>query len=455
MTGTFLSFVRYQLIFLIFLFAKIRQIMNNIQPMQKEVKQHQTIHSNKHTIKPEQIPRNASKVLNRLHEHGFQAYLVGGCVRDLLLNHHPKDFDIATDARPEQIQDLFKNCRLIGRRFRLAHVYFKEGLIEVATFRGTDPKHHRTSSAGLLLRDNVYGTLQEDAYRRDFTINALYYDIKHNIIIDYTNGFEDLQNGCLSIIGDPHTRYREDPVRMIRAARFSAKLNMELDDKTHQPIFQQGHLLQEVSSSRLFDEVVKLFHTGHAHAVLGVLFNLQLMPQLFPDLCHLLSDPVEHSDIYQFLEKACWQTDQRIQQGKGVSCVFLFAVLLWPVVINNYLISAKSQNDDPETAFSKSAHLTLRRQSWITSIPKRFNRSLNEIWYLQFELIQARAGKVDSLLTKSRFRAGFDLLLLRSHIRPKLKPWGEWWHHYQQLTNPNKQKQMLKKIPKPRKKFDF
>lgn len=429
--------------------------MNNIQLMTNEVKQYQIIHSDEHVIKPEQIPRNAKKVLQRLQEFGFEAYLVGGCVRDLLLHHRPKDFDVATNARPEQVQELFKNCRLIGRRFRLAHIYFKDGLIEVATFRGADPEQHRKSSSGMLLRDNVYGSLEEDAYRRDFTINALYYDITNNSILDYTGGFNDLTNSCLSIIGEPYARYREDPVRMIRAARFSAKLNMHLDDKTRQPIFQQGDLLQEVSSSRLFDEVVKLFHTGHAHGVLEALFDLQLMPQLFPDLCQLVSDPIKHNDIYQFLEKACWQTDQRIQQGKGVSCVFLFAVLLWPVVINDYLQSADLHDKDPETAFARSAHHILRRQSWVTGIPKRFNRSLMEIWHLQFELIQARPGKVDSLLTQSRFRAGFDLLLLRGHIRPKLKPWGEWWHRYQQLTNPNKQKQMIKKIPKPRKRFDF
>lgn len=406
-----------------------------------------------HSIETKQIPKNAQKVLNQLLSNGFQAYLVGGCVRDLLLNHFPKDFDVATDAKPEQVKELFSNCRLIGRRFRLAHIYFKQGIIEVATFRGHNDQSRDVSDSGMILRDNVFGSLAEDAYRRDFTINALYYDLKNNAILDFINGFDDLQHHRIAIIGDPSTRYREDPVRMLRAARFAAKLNMQLTRHTQEPIHQQAVLLEEVSPSRLFDEVIKLFHTGHAQAVLPILFELDLMSVLFPDLTQLINSPRHNNPIFQFLEQACCQTDQRVLNQKGVSCVFLYAVLLWPVFIERY--KQAQAMEETEDLLTDIARQTLRRQSWITGIPKRFHGTITSIWRMQFQLVQATPAKVDKLLTKSRFRAGYDLLLLRGNINPSLKPWGKWWYKYQQVTSEKKHKQKLKKIPEPINNFEF
>lgn len=414
----------------------------------------QILESSQHSITLEQIPDNARKVTKKLLSQGYQAYLVGGCVRDLLLQHCPKDFDIATDAHPEQIKKMFSNCRLIGRRFRLAHIYFKEGLIEVATFRGQNPKQ-KTSQQGMLLRDNVFGTLEEDAYRRDFTINALYYDIQNQLIIDYTQGFDDLQQSKLTIIGDPYVRYQEDPVRMLRAARFAAKLNMFIETNTAQPIPQQAALLQEVPSSRLFDEVIKLFHNGHAQSVLTMLFELKLMPALFPDLSQLTPYPKQNNQVYQFIAQACQQTDQRIRNNKGVSCVFLYAVLLWPVFINHYNHALQTCETDAESLFIESARQTIRRQSWITGIPKRFHDTLISIWQLQYQLVKAKPSKIDDLLAQSRFRAGFDLLLLRGHINKQLQGWGQWWTQYQQLSTLKKQKRMIKNRPKAIKQFEF
>ena len=408
-----------------------------------------------HGINAEQIPSNAQKVLWHLLNNGFQAYLVGGCVRDLLLKHLPKDFDIATDARPEQVKQIFNNCRLIGRRFRLAHVYFKEGLIEVATFRGHNPQQER-SEHGMILRDNVYGSLEEDAYRRDFTLNALYYDIHQNAVLDFTNGFNDLQNRRLTIIGDPYIRYQEDPVRLLRAARFAAKLNMQLETRTREPIDEQAALLEKVSPSRLFDEVIKLFHTGHAQAILHCLFELGIMDVLFPDLANLIEQPRSNNFVFQFLDKACRQTDQRIHNNKGVSCVFLYAVLLWPIFIFQYNQALTSAQDtDKEAVFIDIARRVIRRQSWVTGIPKRFHDQLIAIWRLQFQLVKAKPSSASNLLAKPRFRAGFDLLLLRGEINERLRNWGQWWQRYQQISATKKQRQLFKKIPRAIKQVDF
>ena len=284
-----------------------------------------------HCISRQDISDPALKVLGRLHKAGFAAYLVGGGVRDLLLGMHPKDFDVATDATPEQIKDLFRNCRLIGRRFRLAHIHFGRDIVEVATFRGhhADVEDEALASTrdGMIVRDNVFGTLAEDAWRRDFSVNALYYNIADFSVVDYTGGLDDLKSRRLRMIGDPHVRCQEDPVRILRAMRFAAKLQFELDPELVNAIAEQRERLLAVSSARLYDEVLKLFMSGYAAQVLPLLRAYDIFGMLFAatELCLKNDQPCFDS----LLTKACANTDSRIHDNKPVTPAFLFACLLW------------------------------------------------------------------------------------------------------------------------------
>src|SRR5690554_2362049 len=279
-----------------------------------------------HPISRNDISDNALKVLYRLHNAGFDAYLVGGCVRDILLGLQPKDFDVATNAKPEQIRKLFRNCRLVGRRFRLAHVVFGREIIEVATFRGHHDSHDDASTAdkvaqqdaeGMLVRDNVYGSIDEDAQRRDFTVNALYYNIADFSIVDFADGVRDCEAGVLRMIGDAETRYREDPVRMLRAIRFATKLNMRLDDSVARPIRELAPLLQNIPAARLFEEVLKLFTAGKALANFEMLADYQLFQQLFPLLKVYLKAPDEAP--YQMLRQTFIDTDSRIRNDQRIT----------------------------------------------------------------------------------------------------------------------------------------
>jgi len=288
-----------------------------------------------HSISRAQISPNALKVLYRLHKAGFRACLVGGCVRDLLLGREPKDFDVATDAHPEQVRRLFRNCRLIGRRFRLAHVCFGQEIIEVATFRAAAPKSGGDwaleATTGRVLRDNVYGTIEEDAWRRDFTVNALYYDIADFSVVDYVGGMEDLRRGVLRLIGDPEVRYREDPVRMLRAVRFMTKLGFVLDPACEAPLPRLAPLLEDVPPARLYDEVLKLFLAGYGVQVFESLRHYGLFRSLFPLTDQALAREPDGFPLI-FLAKALENTDRRLQEGKAVAPYFLFAALLWEPV---------------------------------------------------------------------------------------------------------------------------
>lgn len=285
-----------------------------------------------HNISRKQISDNALKVLYRLHGAGFDAYLVGGGVRDLLLSQHPKDFDIATNATPEQIRHLFKNCRLIGRRFRLAHIMFGRDIIEVATFRG----HHQESSKnvsqqskeGMLLRDNVYGTIDEDAERRDFTINAMYYSIADYSIHDYAGGIEDLQDKLVRLIGDPETRYREDPVRMLRAIRFAVKLDFDIEEETAAPIEEMALLLRDIPPARLYEESLKMLQSGHGLETYHLMREYNLFQQLFPTIAEFFTEDYS-SNTEQMLDVVLDATDQRIEEGKRINPAFMFAAMLW------------------------------------------------------------------------------------------------------------------------------
>jgi poly(A) polymerase len=393
-----------------------------------------------HHVSPDDISDHALKVIRRLHEADFDAYLVGGGVRDLLLGKKPKDFDIATNALPEQANKQFRNSRLIGRRFRLLHVHFGREIIEVATFRG----HHKDADDegtvhgvvrdGMIVRDNVYGTMCEDAWRRDFTVNALYFCPRENSLLDYTGGFEDLQARILRIIGDPEQRYMEDPVRMLRAARFAAKLDFALHPETEAPLAKLASRLSAVPPARLFEEVLKLFLSGHGEKTFEFLLRYQLFEHLFPLTQPFLQDP--SSVAYQMVLKGLRNTDARIAVGKPVTPAFLFAIMLWPAFME--LVAKHQHHGMNEThAYQVSAAEIFTRQAATVSVPKRFSLQAKEIWLLQPKLIHRIRKRIFPLLENPRFRAAYDFMLLRAEAgETDLAPLCEWWTKIQEEPKP-------------------
>jgi len=387
-----------------------------------------------------------------LNEQGYAAYLVGGGVRDLLLGLAPKDFDIATEARPEQIKKLFRNCLLIGRRFRLAHVRFGREIVEVATFRASESKKshkHRTTAAhGMLLRDNVYGSLEEDAWRRDFTINALYYNIADCSVVDYCSGMADLQNRTIKIIGDPIKRFQEDPVRLLRTIRFAGKLDFNIDPATAAPIIELAPLLQHVPAARLFDEVLKLFHSSKALATFKLLRQYHLFAELFPQTAVCLVENAAMTE--KLLEISCKNTDLRIADQKTVSPAFLFASLLWiPMqkLMEEYIKAGYSLN----IAQDKATHEVLAKQLKKISIPKRFTNSVREIWQMQYRFGRQQKRHVMHLIEHPRFRAAYDFLLLRAEAGEISSALADWWTDFI-AADETKRQQLLDALPKPKKR---
>ncbi len=372
-----------------------------------------------------------------LHEAGFEAYLVGGGVRDLLLNGHPKDFDIATEATPEEVKGLFRGARIIGRRFRIVHVRIGREVIEVTTFRAshTEANHAKEaqqSDHGMLLRDNVYGSLETDALRRDFTINALYYTTQGFEIHDFAEGTKDIKRRLIRMIGDPATRYQEDPVRMLRAVRFAAKLGFKIDAKTAKPIPGLAHLLRNISEARLFEEVLKLLMAGSATATFQLLQDYGLLEHLFPATASSLSsgDPLAAELIHQ----AMINTDKRIRSNKRVTPAFIYAALLWPPLCQE-LDKIKSQKHNqkvPDTVLQQQAAQTvIRQQLPHTSIPKRFQIPMREIWDLQLRLPNRHGKRASGTIEHARFRAAYDFVLLREQAGEDLNGLGDWWTRYQ------------------------
>lgn len=383
------------------------------------------------------MSHNALKVLYRLHQHKYSAYLVGGCLRDILLDQKPKDFDIATNARPENIKKLFRNCLLIGRRFRLAHIRFGREVIEVSTFRAKSRKksfkHRKIATHGMLLRDNVYGTIEEDIWRRDFTMNALYYNIADFSLIDYCGGLADIQNRIVRIIGDPELRYQEDPVRLLRAIRFAGKLGFQLDPATAKPIQELAPLLRHVPPARLFEEVLKLFHHGQALKTYRLLQQYHLLNELFPQ-----TKPDALDDITEkLLELACDNTDKRIQQGKTVSPAFLFAVFLWPNV-QNKAQELITQHTPTFIAYQQAVSYTLSQQQKRITIPRRYSTAIREIWDLQHRLLQRRPFMLHRLTKHPRFRAAYDFLLLRAEIKAIDPEIAHWWTDFLEADDETK-----------------
>jgi len=388
-----------------------------------------------HSISRDNIDDSALKVLYRLHKAGYRAMLVGGGVRDLLLGHTPKDFDIATDAHPEDVKKLFSNSRLIGRRFRLAHVFFGREIIEVATFRGApeeaqedDDREHNDS--GRIIRDNVYGQLEDDVWRRDFTVNALYYDISDFSIVDYTSAMDDVKNKVLRLIGDPETRYREDPVRMIRAIRFAAKLGFTIHPDTEKPIYELGYLLADIPAARLFEEVLKLFHSGQGNICLQFLRKYDLLQYLFKQTDDLLKQG--NSDFELFIELSLESTDKRINQEKPVTPAFLFAAMLWEPV--NMLSEKLKKEGEPGTiAMQNASSAVLSKQVKDISIPKRFTMVIRDIWQLQHRFKYRHGRRAKSLLMHKKFRAAYDFMCIRSQAGEVKDDSCDWWTRIQTL----------------------
>jgi poly(A) polymerase len=383
-----------------------------------------------HNISRANISEYALKVLYRLDRAGFKAYLVGGGVRDLLLGREPKDFDVATDARPEQVRELFRNCRLIGRRFRLAHVHYGAEIVEVATFRAHhegDPTGGSLNRDGRILRDNVYGDIDEDAWRRDFTVNALYYNIRDFSVEDFVGGMDDMRNGWIRLIGDPEERYREDAVRMLRAIRFAVKCGFNLEPETERPIASLAPLLGQIPPARLFEEVLKLFLGGYAVQTFEALRHHGLFGYLFPDVEKSLAEE-EAGFPKMLLVRALENADARVAEGKPVTPTFLFAAFLWcPMqrVMEHY-----AEEGAPLEALLAAGDEAISRQVARVALPRRITQGMRELWELQERLLRSNGRRAQRFVEDPRFRAAYDFLLLRAEAGEPVGEMADWWTEY-------------------------
>lgn len=387
-----------------------------------------------HTVSRNDISNSALKVLYRLHKSGYQAFLVGGCVRDALLGLHPKDFDVATDATPEEVRALFDNCRLIGRRFRLAHVRFGREIIETATFRAA--ANHAADDAahddeGRIIRDNVYGSIEEDVWRRDFTCNALYYNIADFSIWDYTNGVNDIQQRQLVLIGDPDTRLREDPVRMLRAVRFAAKLDFTIVKSVEKSIRKHKDLLANVPAARLFDEFLKMFQAGAAEKTFDLLREHELFVQLFPATDQELNDDPAFAE---FVRAALRNTDRRIAAGQSVTPMFLIGVFFWAPVKRLADIRRSEEKMSESQALSLAAYELLGQQQRRISMPKRFTVPMREMLALQPRFENQRGKRAMNFLEHRRFRAAYDFMMLLSEAGQVDKATADFWTQVQKQS---------------------
>jgi poly(A) polymerase len=384
-----------------------------------------------HSVSRKEISNGALKVLYRLHKSGYQAFLVGGGVRDAMLELHPKDFDIATDATPEQVRALFDNCRLIGRRFRLAHVRFGREIIEVATFRAAavnaaDDSAH--DDEGRIIRDNVYGSIEEDVWRRDFTCNALYYNIADFSIWDYVDGVRDVERRRLVLIGDPDIRLREDPVRMLRAVRFSAKLGFTIDEKMIATMHNCAELLSNVPSARLFDEFLKLFEAGAAEKTFYLLREHKLFAEMFPATDQELEDD---PGFEEFVIAALRNTDRRVADGKSVTPMFLIGVFLWAPVKRLAEVRRSEESMSESQSLSLAAYELAAQQQQRIAIPRRFTVPMREMLALQPRFLQTRGKRASSLLEHRRFRAAYDFMVLLSEVGQFDSELAEFWTRIQ------------------------
>ena len=364
------------------------------------------------------LDQDALKILKKLNKSDHETYLVGGCIRDILLGHKPKDFDIATSATPEQIHKLFKRSRIIGRRFKLVHIMFSaRKFIEVATFRAGKV---RTSNDGLVLRDNYYGALEDDVFRRDFTVNGLYYDIKKSEIIDYVGGLNDLKALKIKMIGEPSERFEEDPVRMIRAVRFQAKLNANIESQLIKAIQKNSQLLVKIPPARLYEEVIKLFHNENSIEIFHELDRLDL-------LRHLFSQTKENP----FVDSSLINTSERIRNGNSVTPAFLFAVFLWSAVNKRFNQISKKNKSRIELMLQASEDV-IKKQTQQVMMPRWISSRVKDIWLMQYQLENYNPKKSKALIRNPRFRMAYDFFVLRSEsIDKDLKAKAEYWTNIQ------------------------
>lgn len=405
----------------------------------------------RHTISRKDISENALKVLYRLNKAGYEAWLVGGGVRDLLLGQKPKDFDVTTNATPEQVRKLFRNCRLVGRRFRLAHVMFGPEIIEVATFRGhheaqTDRQLSQRGQNGMLLRDNIFGSIEEDAQRRDFTINSLYYSSADFTVRDYVGGLRDLQEKRIRLIGDPETRYREDPVRMLRAVRFAAKLGMTISPETGDPIPRLANLLNDVPAARLFEESLKLLQAGHGYETYRLLREYQLFQPLFPSITRYFTESGD-SPMERIIAQVLKNTDNRILNGKRVNPAFLFAAMLWYPLLEMAQKLTQESGLAYYDAFALAMNEVLDEACRSIAIPKRITSLIRDIWQLQLRLSRRQGKRAWRLMEHPKFRAAYDLLEQRAvaENNGELQRLTQWWGEFQ-VAPPPQQKTMVSQL---------
>ena len=407
------------------------------------------IPAEKYDISAENFSEAALQVVSDLQEAGYEAYLVGGCVRDVLLGREPKDFDVSTSASPEQVKRTFKGCRIIGRRFQIAHVRIKRELIEVSTFRANphdkanaSRNELREGEEGQLIRDNVFGTCDEDAWRRDFSINALYYNPAENVILDYMDSIADIKNGVLRSIGDMEVRFNEDPVRMLRIIRFAAKFDFPLPADAQELIHSKKQLISTVSAPRLFEEVLKLFHGGQAVKSFNMLREYGLFNLMFPFTAEYIVD-----GELGMAERALTNTDKRIQEGKGVIPAFLFSCLLWDPVRED-AHGLLDQGNTAAKAWRIAMTDALRDQSQYVSVPRRMADTVMEIWTLHFRLVSRKPRAIVQLMNHRRFRAAYDFMLLRASLSEVDQELVDWWTEIQEVDEEQKQ-QMIDDLLQP------
>ena len=385
-------------------------------------------------LKEDKFSPFAIEIVKKLKQSGFQGYLVGGCVRDSLVGIKAKDFDVSTNATPEEVRKIFRSSRIIGKRFRLVHVFNRNELIEVSTFRAHASKEDNSSgvvkdSEGKILRDNVWGTLEEDCIRRDFSINALYFDPIENQLCDFHNGLQHIQKKILVSIGDPLIRFEEDPVRSLRAIRFSSKLNFKISNDVKEAIYQKGHLLGNISNARMFDEFCKIFLTKNALNNFNKLDSFGVLKYLVNS-----DDYSQSSFSMRFKHAALINTDNRLKASKSVTPGFLIAALLWPRLIN----ASKEKGVLNLRKFFRSMDRIIREQQTLTAVPRKFHGYIKDIWSLQLKLETRLGHQPYKILNHPRFRAAYDFLLLREEAAGDLQGMGNWWTQFQKVNRPGK-----------------
>jgi len=423
----------------------IRRLLARLLPG-RSVRKPRVYKADQHPVRASQLSPGARTVIRNLQAAGFKAYVVGGAVRDLLLGIEPKDFDVATSATPEQVKPLFRRAFVIGRRFRLVHVHQGGEVVEVSTFRAAQTGDDATDEHGRLISDNVYGSQAEDALRRDFTINALYFDPADDTIIDYVGGVTDIRARRLKLIGPPVTRYREDPVRMLRAVRLAAKLGVAIEPKTAEPIKRLSSLMSNVPPARLFDEMQKLLLSGHAVETLRSLRAHGLSHGLLPLLDVILEQPMGQ----KFIEAALAGTDARVREDKGVSPAFLFATLLWHEVLVTWN-AAKARGERALPALFEAMDKVLEAQAKRIAIPRRFEATIKEIWTLQPRFEQRAGARPFRLLEHPRFRAAYDFLVIRAEAGEAPAELAQWWTRFQDASQEEREA-MLRQDDAPRKR---